>query len=103
MSQITGGHLSHSDLLLMIADPAALCRMLKARLQVRRQASYERLATCLPNDEYHKVCGMVKEDDALLLLIDEVYKTDYEDDDDHDPLTTPRKSNGKVARRSTSI
>lgn len=78
-------------------DAQALARALRSRLQERRVVHYERLAACLPNNEYFKVCGMVAEDDALLAMLDEVRKSEYEDDDDPDPLTDPpRKRNGKV-------
>lgn len=61
------------------------------RIASRRTAHYERLASGLPQNEYHALCGAVRETDALLQLIDEVRKLEDEDDDDHDPLTDRRK------------
>lgn len=81
-------------------DAHAFARMLMVRIQRRREDAYQRLATGLAPNEYHKLCGMVAEDDALIGLIEEVRTRDHEDDDDPDPLTD-KKRNGKqpTARR----
>lgn len=80
-------------------DAHAFARMLMVRIQRRREDAYQRLATGLAPNEYHKLCGMVAEDDALIGLIEEVRTRDHEDDDDDpDPLTEQRRKHGQQKR-----